>query len=277
MATFDTLKNDFQILRICNNTKVQVSITFIYFKIINRYKSTMDYYDSDGDYDAFGHMSGDPLDFYTNGYGGFGYDTSHVPKDDQKAEITKKIEEGNLNAVKRIVQAATEKDKVINTARRWTEVDYRASGFTKEYEWFDLTPLATAARKGQDDIVQYLLEQGADPTLEGCPEDNVHLNALSAANEALGRTMASRNRSSCNKPRRCVDLLSVAEIFWNNSSYSSSRYSATERQVYSNRPKDMNLLLEALNEVKDISLYPKESLKSDQLKSLKERYKSRLA
>ena len=237
----------------------------------------MDYYDSDGDYDAFGHMSGDPYDFYTNGYGGFGYDTSHVPKDDRKAEITKKSEEGDLNAVKRIVQAATEKDKVINTARRWTEVDYKASGFTKEYEWFDLTPLATAARKGHDDIVQYLLEQGADPTLEGCPEDDVYLNALKAANEALGRAMAGRNRASCNKPRRCVDLLSIAEIFWNKSSYSSSSYGATKRQVYSNRPKDMNLLLESLSEVKDISFYPKESLKSEQLKSLKERNKNRLA
>ena len=36
---------------------VSTSITLIYFKIINRNKSTMDYYDSDGDYDAFGHMT----------------------------------------------------------------------------------------------------------------------------------------------------------------------------------------------------------------------------
>ena len=34
--------------------------------------------------------------------------------------------------------------KLLNASKRWTEVDYKMSGFTKEHEWHDLTPLAKA-------------------------------------------------------------------------------------------------------------------------------------
>ena len=222
-------------------------------------------------------MTQDPLSFYTFGYGGFGYDTSHVPPNEETPVITKRVEDGNLAAVQNIVQAASadsEKAKhvTLNYARRWTEVDYRLSGFTKEYEWFDLTPLATAALKGHDDIVLYLLEQGADPTLEGCPDDDVYLTALQSANQLLRSAMASSDKSKWNKPRRCVDLLSVAELFWEKASYAGSRYSKTKRLEFSNRPCDVQGLQQALREVKDIALYPGGSLKSEALKSLKARF-----
>lgn len=239
-----------------------------------------DDYDYDYEYDPYEHMANDPLSFYTHGYGGFGYDTSHVPPDEDTPDITKRVEEGNLAAVKNIVEAAStdsEKKKhvTINYARRWTEVDYRMSGFTKEYEWFDLTPLATAALKGHDDIVQYLLEQGADPTLEGCPDDNVYMTALQAANKLLGSAMAttcSGDKSKWNKPRRCVDLLSVSELFWKKASYAGSRYSKTNRLEFSNRPCDVHGLQQALREVPDIATYPDGSLKKETLKSLKAKY-----
>ena len=46
-----------------------------------------DYYDDDYDsygdeYDPVRHMAEDPIHFQMYGYGGFGYDTSHVPKDE---------------------------------------------------------------------------------------------------------------------------------------------------------------------------------------------------
>jgi len=241
------------------------------------YMSDYDDYDDDYEYDPSDHMTNDPVGFYTHGYGGYGYDTSHVPRDEAKPELVKHVEEGNLQAVRDVVESVAttsheEKNKLLNYARRWTEVDYRMSGFTKEYEWFDLTPLATAALKGHHNIVQYLLEQGADPTLEGCPSDNVHLDALQAANKKLGSAFDSGNRATWNIPRRCVDLLSVANFFWNKAAYSGSGYSQTKRVIFSNRATNMEHLQQALNEVSDIAEYPQKSLKKEDLKSLKAKY-----
>ncbi|KAL7523750.1 hypothetical protein ACHAXR_000311 [Thalassiosira sp. AJA248-18] len=60
-----------------------------------------------------------------NGYGGFGYDTSHVPKDEPRSALAIAAGSGNLDEVKRVVEAAKavsdeEKDRIINHARRWT-------------------------------------------------------------------------------------------------------------------------------------------------------------
>ena len=65
-----------------------------------------DYYDDDYEYDPYSHMTNDPLDYYTHGYGGFGYDTSHVKKDESRTELFKHASGGNFSEVKRIVEAA---------------------------------------------------------------------------------------------------------------------------------------------------------------------------
>lgn len=142
------------------------------------------YYDED--YDAYDHMTNDPFDFQMYGYGGFGYDTSHIQPDEPRSEICIKASTGDLIGVMKIVERASSSDEqkkaqVINHARKWTEVDYKMSGFTKEWEWYDLTPLVMAATLGHHEIVEYLLRQGADPTLLGCPTENVTVDALSAA------------------------------------------------------------------------------------------------
>ena len=149
-----------------------------YDYIMSNYYDDYDDYDYDDyDYDPWDHMTNDPVDFAMHGYGGFGYDTSHIQQDEKQSEMCIAASKGDLNTVKQLVNTAAaisddEKHKVINYALRWTEVDYRMSGFTKEYEWFDLTPVASAAKMGHHEVVEYLLREGADPLLEGYPEDD---------------------------------------------------------------------------------------------------------
>ena len=144
-------------------------------------------FDDDGEYDVVAHMTDDPVDFYTNGYGGFGYDTSHVAGPEPHSELYRASAAGDLAKVQSIVSETSPslKLQVLNHARKWTEVDYRASGFTKEYEWFDLTPLLVAVQKGHVSIVKYLLEQGADPTLQACPEEDLFVGCEGAAETAM--------------------------------------------------------------------------------------------
>jgi hypothetical protein len=179
-------------------------------------------------------MTNDPVDFYTRGYGGFGYDTSHVKKDEPRTDLFNYASAGNLSEVKRIVEGAEkkEKNKVINYARRWTEIDYKMSGFTKEWEWFDITPLAVAAMKGHDEVVHYLLEQGADPTLSGCPSADTILDAFQAA-----------------RGTSCEPLLDAVKPFWEKANYSGVHYNAKSRKKFTNAPTDPNGMLNALRNV----------------------------
>ena len=217
------------------------------------------YSDDDYDYEDYNplqHMMDDPVHFQMYGYGGFGYDTSHVPRDEPEPPITKKAAAGDLAGVMAIVDKTSvdQKAQVINHARRWTEVDYRMSGFTKEYEWFGLTPVAHAASFGHDHIVQYLLEQGADPTLSGCPTDDVHVNAFGAT-ESLVRFEERKSKDSKTPPvsllraKRCEDLLAAAKPFWKSASYSHSRYGKTTRKNFTNEPTDMKGLLDAIGAI----------------------------
>jgi len=238
-----------------------------------------DSYDDDGfmygaDYDAVEHMTRDPVGFQMHGYGGFGYDTSHVRPDEVPPELTRSAKEGDVASARMIVEKAAavsdeKKNAVVNHARRWTEVDYRMSGFTKEYEWFDLTALATAASKGHHDIVQYLLEQGADPTLKGCPWEDDHLNALMAAEKLLQK---SKNTAGGSKSagddglmlrcsQRCVDLLQAAKPFWKDATYSSSQYS-NKREKFTNTPTDLEGLLRAVGSVPAMDEVPPRAITS---------------
>ena len=55
----------------------------------------------------------------------------------------------------------------------------------QQRNWFDLTPLATAAMQGHCNVVEYLLRQGADPTLRGSPSDDEDYNALEPAKRGV--------------------------------------------------------------------------------------------
>ena len=190
------------------------------------------------------------------GYGGFGYDTSHVKKDDIIPTIVTAAQRGDLAAVRRLVNADI---RQLNATQRWTEVDFKASGFTKEWEWHGLAPLATAARAGHPAVVRFLLNAGADPTLEGCPEDNVYLDAYKAQAERLKAMKATGQRAGGGQrpPRwpaatpatleQCGRLLSAAAPFWTRASYASSHFSkARSDSGYSNAPTDAAALQAAL-------------------------------
>ena len=87
--------------------------------------------------------------FFTYGHGGFGYDTSHVPRDEAHSSLFTAAMDGDLTKVQQALVLSENRSlsstingrlKMMNHARRWTEIDYRMSGFTKEYKWFDRTP-----------------------------------------------------------------------------------------------------------------------------------------
>ena len=66
------------------------------------------------------------------GYGGFGYDTSHVKKDDKVPAVVTAAQKGDLAKVRQLVKADI---RVLSATQRWTEVDFKGSGFTKEWQW----------------------------------------------------------------------------------------------------------------------------------------------
>jgi ankyrin repeat protein len=181
---------------------------------------------------------------YRYGYGGFGYNTSHVKTDEPHSPLYMAAKDGDLAQVQALVekeQSQAAKLKLLNHARRWTEVDYKMSGFTKEYEWFDRTPLIIAIAQGHAPVVKYRLEQGADPTLRACPSDDVHLDA---AQEAHAR--AKQNVNAEGQALYIKNTIQTALKFWeiNKNTASSSHYNP--QRTYQ-LPKNMKGMLEALD------------------------------
>jgi len=70
----------------------------------------------------------------------------------------------------------------LNRSRTWTEAD---GGGKQKRKWHGLTAVTTAAMAGHHDVVEYLLKQGADPTLRGFYHADVHYDALAAAKVGL--------------------------------------------------------------------------------------------
>jgi hypothetical protein len=146
-----------------------------------------------------------------------------------KPVICKAVARGDLVSVQQIVDAAAaisseEKNRVINYARKWTEhnMAYESEENPQAVaEWYDVTPITLAAMRGHDAIVEFLLQQGADPTLKGCSLDDLimgltndenltmvdlpelHMNAFDAANKLT-------NKIRC--CRRTRDLLMVVKV-----------------------------------------------------------------
>lgn len=178
------------------------------------------------------------------GYGGFGYETSHVKKDEPPSELCTHAQVGRLAEMKIIVEAAKavsedKKNCVINHARRLTEIDYRMSGFTKEFEWYGLTPLSHAAVMGHDAVVQYLLEEGADPTLKGCPSKDNYSDAFEAA------SIGAQHEGA--RGERCAALLEAVKPCWKKARYAGPQYG--KRQKFTNAPSDREGMLNALGAV----------------------------
>ena len=86
----------------------------------------------------------------------------------------------------------------------------------------------------------------ADPTLEGCPEDNVYKNAFTAVDYkgSGGSKVPEANREQCRK------LLQAAKPFWNEASYAHPRHSKSRIKSnpipFANKPTNLPKLREAL-------------------------------
>jgi hypothetical protein len=128
--------------------------------------------------------------------------------------------------------------------------------------WFDVTPVTLAAMRGRDDIVEYLLRAGADPTLSGCPRDDyvagdggggggggpapvgdrpdLHMDAFDAA-----RGLSAKIR----RCRRTRDLLMAVRPFWKKAAYSGSSALRHKREKFTNAPLSIDWVLEAIGEV----------------------------
>jgi hypothetical protein len=277
------------------------------------------------------------------GYGGFGYDTSHVRPDDPQPPIVKAAATGNLDDIQRLLREGDAQEQpddfpdkccfpgckkenptlvvckkckvttycgdyhkrkhrdehkqvcgivrphdankrcVLNASKRWTEVEYKDSGFAKDYEWHGLTALATAAKAGKPDIVEFLLHEGANPTLRGCPSEDQDYDALGAAKHSLkckeNDLAKYLDEASQSKPnyyhyyptasdkrdpnevarsllqgkenlKRCIGLLEVASPFWKDHPNSHSRYT-TKRHLlgFPENPSDLVALQEAIRTI----------------------------
>lgn len=108
-----------------------------------------------------------------------------------KPDIIRAVERGDLSVVKYYVESAAsisdaEKRKVINQARLVSEVDdYGSGNYAYGNQCYDLTPLTTAAMNGYHDIVKYLLQQGADPTLQGCHIEKASADGYTESNMCM--------------------------------------------------------------------------------------------
>jgi hypothetical protein len=101
----------------------------------------------------------------------------------------------------------------------------------QQLEWYDITPLTLAVTCGHDDIVEYLLRLGADPTLMGYPKNQLQYpdtnnndNNIKAHNSNIMDAYIASSRL-CNMIRCCrrtQDLLLSVKPFWKKASYYGS-------------------------------------------------------
>ena len=105
----------------------------------------------------------------------------------------------------------------------------------------------TPAQNGHVRVVRYLLLTGiADPTLKGCPEDDIYHDAFTAVDYKSfgGSKVSEANREQCRK------LLEAAKPFWEPASYKGPRYSKkrinSKPIPFVNKPTDLTKLREAV-------------------------------
>ena len=170
--------------------------------------------------------------FQTLGYGGYGYNTDLVESDDEEPEIVRASKMGYLEVVQRELAGSNNAETLrqrVNQTKKWTECDYKMSGFVNTYRWHDITAVTAAALFGHDQILYYLLSHGlADPTLKGCPTENVYINAFDAQKRGISKPCGRLGNSSQDYAR-CGALLAAAKPFWNTSKFSDSGAHAAEK------------------------------------------------
>ena len=100
---------------------------------------------------------------------------------EQHPPIVEAARAGDINGITAILD---NDNSQINERRMRKEIDERY-GYDKEWSWWDDTALITAARSGHTMAVNLLLERKADPLLESCPVDDMHINAATAVKMSI--------------------------------------------------------------------------------------------
>lgn len=129
-------------------------------------------------------------------------------------DIVLRASEGNLHAVRMIIEAAQgvsdhEKRATVNKARKWLKwTFFRGQRRMPNVEvLYDGTPLIYAYYSGHHEVVEYLLEQGADPTLRGTIPENLSVNARGALHKLYG------NIERGEVPSQYVALMSTTDVY----------------------------------------------------------------
>lgn len=181
------------------------------------------------------------------GFGGFDWDDGNYGDPDMKQpKFVEAAIAGDLTKAKRHVTTAKKKSEkavriLINHTQKYEESEDKAGGmYTKEWYWHRLTALAEAARNGHFPMVHFLLSNNADPTLEGCYQDNEYADVYKAA------TLC---RNTHPDKQRIIDMLEAVRPFWNQAKYHSSSWDDDRKKKgYPNAPTDPDALLTALAE-----------------------------
>jgi len=105
--------------------------------------------------------------------------------DETDSPIVLAAKRGDISKVEKILKESGNSLKVLNSARKWTEVEEKY-GYDKSWEWFGDTPLIGAASGGYFRIVKLLLLLGADPTLVSSPSCDQYVCAIDGLNNNAG-------------------------------------------------------------------------------------------
>jgi hypothetical protein len=144
--------------------------------------------------------------------------------------IVKAASQGKLAYMKKLLKTKENKGAVmlkqhINKARIWEESEDKMGGYSKEWYWYDDTPLIAAVRNNQFKIARYLLETGlVNPHWISCPYEDVTQTALKAAEKSGHQKM--------------IAMIKIAETYWPGSpggrgSYSASAdYNGKDKRIY---------------------------------------------
>ena len=152
-----------------------------------------------------------------------------------------------------------------------------SSTVIQQLEWYDITPLTLAVMRGHDDIVEYLLRLGADPTLMGYPKNQLQhpdiYNNKAHNNIMDAYVAASRLCKMIRRCRRTQDLLLSVKPFWKKASYYGSSVTSASAAVtsstttsssnnnklrteYTNVPIHTTWMLRAIDQVPRMVDYP---------------------
>ena len=175
----------------------------------------------------------------------------HYPKlDEEETALIEAANEGCLETVKKLVHQVPIYDKceLINESPIRTE---------NEDKWFSATPLLAAAKAGNVEVTEFLLGEGADPSLVCSPLPGVQETALSAARNnlrQLRRTLRGIAAAEHHVYERdvwtdseaavlalllryrgllaCVRLLRAAGRHWTRSAYRAAEWSQHRQTVH---------------------------------------------